>query len=371
MKRVPVVLQMTPRECGAACLAMVLTYYGRETTINECRKFLQSGRDGLTARAIAQAGRDLGLRVRAFSMEPASLAQVRTPAIIHWNFDHFMVLEHWSPKAVEVVDPATGRRRITPEEFGAGFTGVVLSMEPGANFQSQQAQDKISWRSYLRDLLKTPGSSGLLAQILCASALLMVLGLVFPIFTAVLVDTILPEQNLSMLTILGVGMIILVLAQVILTYLRSSLSLYLEARLDTELMLGFFEHVLMLPFRFFHERTSGDLLMRLGSVAVIREVLTSQTVSAVLDGTMAVFYLAVLMVWQPLFGLLALVFGIAEVLLLLASTRRLYELTERDLAAQAESQSYLVEALSGVATLKASASEDRPWTTGPISSSNS
>lgn len=359
MKRVPVILQMTPRECGAACLAMVLTYHGRETTINESRKFLQTGRDGLTARAIAQAGRDLGLRVRAFSLEPASLAEVRTPAVVHWNFDHFMVLEQWSPNAVEVVDPAIGRRRLTAEEFSAGFTGVVLTMEPGANFQQQRAQDKITWRSYLRDLLRTPGSSRLLAQILGASALLQVVGLVFPLFTMVLVDTILPAQDLSMLMILGIGMVVLVLGQVLLSYLRSALSLYLEARLDTELMLGFFEHVLMLPFRFFHERTSGDLLMRLGSVAVIREVLTSQTISAVLDGTMAIFYLVVLMIWQPLFGLLALLFGTVQAVLLLISTRRLYALTERDLAAQAESQSYLVEALSGVATLKASAAEDR------------
>ena len=99
--------------------------------------------------------------------------------------------------------------------------------------------------------------------------------------------------------------------------------------------------------------------MRLGSIAVIREVLTGETVSAILDGTMAVFYLAVLLFWQPLFGLLALIFGCIQVVLLLGSTRRLYELTERDLAAQAESQSYLVEALAGIATLKAAAAEDR------------
>ena len=74
MKRVPVILQMTPNECGSACLAMVLTYHGRETTINECRTYLDSGRDGLTARSIAQAARDLGLRVRAFSMEPENLS---------------------------------------------------------------------------------------------------------------------------------------------------------------------------------------------------------------------------------------------------------------------------------------------------------
>jgi len=359
MKRVPVILQMTPHECGAACLAMVLSYYGRETSLNECRTVLVAGRDGLTARAIAQAARDLGLRVRAFSLEPSSLAQVRAPAIVHWNFDHFLVLEHWSPQAVQVVDPAIGRRRISAAEFNAGFTGVVLTLEPGANFQRKRAQDRLSWRSYLRRLLQTPGASGLLAQILGATALLQVLGLAFPLFTMVLVDTILPEQDVSMLAIMGIGMVTLVVSQAILTYLRSAVALYLEVRLDIEVMLGFFEQVLTLPFRFFHERTSGDLLMRLGSTAVIREALTGQTVSAILDGAMVIFTFAILLFWQPLFGLLALIFGCVQVGLLLGSTRRLYALTERDLATQAESQSYLVEALKGIATLKASASEAR------------
>ena len=359
MKRVPVILQMTPHECGAACLAMVLTYYGRATTLNDCRQALGSGRDGITARAIAQAARDLGLRVRAFSLEPAGMAQLHLPAIVHWNLNHFLVVERWSPQAVEVVDPAIGRRRLSAEEFSAGFTGVVLTLEPGAGFRRQRAQGKLSWRSYLGRLLRMPGASRLLAQILGASALLEALGLVFPLFTLLVVDTILPAQGVSMLTMLGLGMVILVVAQVILTYLRSAVALYLEARLDIEVMLGFFEHVLRLPFRFFHERTSGDLLMRLGSIAVIREVLTGQTVSGLLDGALVVFYLAILLVWQPLFGLLTLVFGCVQIALLLGTTRRLYELTERDLAAQAESQSYLVEALSGMATLKAAASEDR------------
>jgi ATP-binding cassette subfamily B protein len=359
MKRVPVILQMTTQECGAACLAMVLTYYGRETTLNECRKYLPSGRDGITARAIAQAARDLGLRVRAFSLEPPGLAELRLPAIVHWNFDHFLVLERWSPQAVEVTDPAVGRRRLSAEEFSAGFTGVVLVMAPGPDFRPQRARDKLSWHSFLGRLLQTPGTRSSLAQILGASALLQILGLVFPLFTLIVVDMILPAQDLSLLTILGIGMVILVVAQVILTYLRGALALYLEARLDIGVMVGFFEHVLKLPFRFFHERTSGDLLMRLGSISLIREVLTSQTVSGILDGAMVVFYLVILLLWQPLFGLLTLVFGCVLVLLLLGTTRRLYELAERDLAAQAESQSYLVEALTGIATLKAAASEDR------------
>ncbi len=359
MKRVPVILQMTPNECGAACLAMVLTYYGHQTTVSECRRYLASGRDGVTARAIAQAGRDLGLRVSAYSLEPESLAEVRCPAIVHWEFNHFLVLEQWTPDDVKVIDPAVGRRRLSAEEFSDGFTGVVLTLEPSAAFVRRKSGNKLSWRGYLTEILDAPGARGLVTQILIASGLLQLSGLVFPLFTMVLVDTILPAQDVGMLTVLGIGMLVLVLSQTVLGFLRSSLGLFLEARLDVEVMLGFFEHTLLLPFRFFQERTSGDLLMRLGSIAIIRDVLTGQLVSAVLDGSLVLIYLVILLIWWPLFGLVTLLFGCVQILLLWASNRRLYELTERDLAAQAESQSYLVEALTGVATIKASATEDR------------
>jgi ATP-binding cassette, subfamily B, bacterial len=359
VKRVPVILQMTPHECGAACLAMVLSYHGRETSINECREFLRSGRDGLTARSIADAGRELGMRVRAFSVEPSGLGQTALPAIVHWEFNHFLVVERWSDSYVQVVDPAVGRRRLSHEEFSDGFTGVVLVMEPEVGFTRRTARDKMSWRSYLGTLLATPGARGLLTQVLVVSVILQILGLVFPLFTMVLVDRVLPNQAYGMLTMLGAGMVCLVAAQVILGYLRSTLSLFLEARLDSEVMLGFFERVLRLPFSFFRERSSGDILARLGSISVIREVLTGQLVSVLLDGTMAVFYAVVLLVWQPLYGLFAMAVGLIQVLILLASRRPLYELTERDIAAQAESQSYLVEALTGIDTIKASASEDR------------
>lgn len=359
MKRVPVVLQMTHHECGAACLAMVLNYYGRAITLAETRLALPSGRDGLTARAIADAARHYGLRVRAFSLEPASLGQVRMPAIVHWDFQHFLVVERWSPKGVDVVDPALGRRHLTHDEFNAGFTGVVLTLEPGAGFRRQSAQDRLSWRGYLTQLLQTPGARGLLAQILGAAALLQVIGLAFPLVMKVLIDTVLPAQDASLLAMMGIGLVVLALAEVTLSYLRTGLALYLEIRLDIEVLLGFFEQVLTLPFRFFHERNSGDLMMRLGSTAVIRDMVTGQAIGTVLDGAMVAFYAVVLFLWQPLFGVIALLFGALQIWLLLGSTRRLYELSAHDLAAQAESQSYLVEALGGIATLKASASEDR------------
>jgi ATP-binding cassette subfamily B protein len=361
--RVPVLLQLSAVECGAACLAMILTYYGRQTRVAECRAAIGIGRDGVTARTIAQAARGYGLRVRAFSLELTDFQSLSLPAIAHWDFNHFVVVERWSSQAVEIVDPATGRRRLTAEEFEALFTGVVLTLEPSVHFARSRDQGapviQPAWRSYLQYILHTPGASGLLMQILSASVLLQVLGLTLPFGTKVLVDQLLPLQRADAMTILGIGLILVVLMQTVSSYLRAVLLIYLQARLDARMMLAFFEHLLTLPFAFFQQRSSGDLLMRLGSNLQMREAMTNQTLSIVLDGTLVVGYLSVLLVQAPTFGALVISFGLFQVALLLGTQRRMHGLAQRDLMAQAESQSYLVETLTGIATLKAAGAEGR------------
>ncbi len=356
--RVPVKLQLSALECGAACLAMILGYFGRPTQVAECRNLMGIGRDGATAETIAIAARTLGLRVKAYALEDlAEFRYVPLPAIAHWNFEHFVVIERWSPQQIDIIDPGSGRRRLSPIQFEAAFTGVVLTFEPGVNFDRQATRDRFSWYTYFSSyFFQTPG---ILLQILGASFLLQILGLALPILTQVLVDRILPDRHLDVMPILGMGMVILVLAQVVTHYLRATLLIFLQARLDSQLMLGFFEHLLTLPFRFFEQRTTGDLLMRLGSNAIIRETLTSQTLSVLLDGAFVLGYLILLLTQANWLGLTVLGIGSLQVAILVATTARMHDLMQQDLWAQAESQSYLVEALKGIETIKASGAEDR------------
>lgn len=359
-QRVPVILQMSMIECGAACLAMILSYFGRETRVSECRECFGLGRDGVTAKTIARVARHFGLRVKAYSLEPAEFKNVPLPAIAHWDFNHFVVVERWSPKKVEIIDPATGRRRLTAKEFDAGFTGVVLTLEPGAHFERSRSTARLTLRNYLIGMVKSWGTPGVLAQILGVSLLLQVFGLAVPALTKVIVDQILPFQIDNVMIPLGLGIIMLALAQLVMTYLRAALLIYLQGRLDAQMMLGFFEHILSLPFRFFQQRRSGDLLMRLEvSNIVIRETLTSQTASAILDGALVLLYLAILMAQAPVFVALVVGLGLIQVMILLGTSRLIASLTQRHLAAQAQSHSYVVEALTGIATLKASGTEDR------------
>jgi len=338
---------------------MILGHHGRPTRLEECRELCGTGRDGGTALTIAQAARKFGLRARGYRSESADLGSVDLPAVVHWNFDHFLVVERWTRRAVDVIDPGMGRRRLTAAEFDAGFTGVVLTFEPGAHFERRPAEKSFRWSSYLGYLLRTQRVAGPLGQILAASLLLQVLGLALPVFTKVIVDDVLPHQIGDVLPMLALGIVIWVLAQAVTGYLRAALLILIQGRLDSQLMLGFFEHMLSLPFRFFQRRTTGDLLMRLGSNVVLREVFTNQTMSAIFDGVLVIGYLALLLALSPFFGLVAFAIGLFQIGLLAGTTPMLHRLMQRDLMTQAESQSYLTEALKGVATLKASGAEDR------------
>jgi ATP-binding cassette, subfamily B, bacterial len=357
LRRVPVILQQTNSECGAACLAMILSYFGRKTSIEDCRECINTGRDGVKASVIARTAHTLGLRPRAFSGEPEHFRFVPLPAIVFWEFRHYVVVESWSPKRVEIIDPAVGRRSLTVEEFDAGFTGVILTFEPGVRFEPRSESRSKPWRTYFEYMLGVPGIRSVLAQILGASVLLQVLGLVLPVVTKVVVDTILPSRMLDLFMVMGLGLGVVVLMQVFTSYLRYALLIYLQARLDSQMMLGFFEHLFSLPLPFFQQRSTGDLMLRLNSNSIIREVLTNQTLAAMLDGSLILAYLTILLVQAPSFGLLVLVLGVLQISIPLILSTRVKALNQEVLKSDAESQGYLVEALNGIVTLKASGAE--------------
>lgn len=357
-RQLPIVLQMTTTQCGAACLTMVLNYYGRAVSLAELADQMDVGRDGTTALAIAQAARQHGLQVHAYTGEPAMFAELPLPVILHWNFSHFVVLEQWSAAGAVIVDPASGRRPVAPAEFDRSFTGVFLTLTPGATFTRRRATRKAAlWRQQLSRLLIQSGAWRTGLRALVATVALQGVAVTFPLLTKLIVDRVVPQQQLGLLPLLSAGIGMVVLMQLIIGFVRQSVLIRLQAEVDTGLMAGFLEHLLALPYRFYQQRTSGDLLMRLSSNSVMRELLTTQTISAVMDGVLVVTFLVILLYQAPTFGLLAVGIGLCQVLLLLASTSRMHDLAQRHLATQAETQAYLVEALAGINLVKATGAE--------------
>ncbi len=362
-RRLPVMLQLGAVECGAACLAMILCYYGHKTTIANVRERCQVGRDGLSALDLVQAARSYGLRVRAVSLQEDDLSHITCPAIVHWEFNHFLIVERVSAAWVEVVDPALGRRRLTMKEFFDGFTGIVLMLEPGVQFDRTTSTHRVSLASYACTYLKLAPLS--LLQILGASLLLQVFGLAVPLLTAVVINQVIPSQSQETLLLLAVGLLVLIIAQVVMTLLRSVVLLALQTRMDTHMMLGFFERLTSLPLRFFQQRSSGDLLARLSSNIVIRDTVSNQLISTLLDGSLVVTYLLILFRSSLFFGLVSLSIGVIQVVILLFSTRLIRPLAKQELVAQGKFHGYAAEALMGITTLKAAGAEQRAlehWT---------
>jgi ABC-type bacteriocin/lantibiotic exporter with double-glycine peptidase domain len=359
-RRVPLLYQMSMTECGAACLAMILTYYGRKTSVSEIRERCGVGRDGLSAFAIVRAARSYGLRTRAISVkEEKEFRFVSLPAIIHWNFNHFLVVENWSPGYVDVVDPALGRVRLSMEEFDQSFTGVVILLEPGTTFDRQGTPAKVNLRTYAASYIRQAPIAFL--QIIGASLLLQVFGLVTPILTKVTIDQIIPFGLKDVLVLLGIGMIIVLFAQLVTSLLRETVLLYLQTHIDMRMMLRFFEHLLTLPQSFFQQRSSGDILERMSSNLTIRDLLSNQLISTILDGSFVIVYFFILLSQSWLFSIFVLSIGLLQIALLLGTGRLVRRLSRRELTAQGKAQGYMAEALMGMTTLKTMGAEQQAF----------
>jgi ABC-type bacteriocin/lantibiotic exporter with double-glycine peptidase domain len=274
-----------------------------------------------------------------------------------------VVVERWSAKDVVLVDPARGRRHVTPQEFDENFTGVAITMEPGVHFDITESSPRLSLRQYLIQYAKqTPGT---LLQILGTSLLLQGLGLVSPLLTKFLLDQVLPVHLNSLMPLLAIGIVLLVCSQVAAMLLREWLLIFLRARIDMRMMLDFFERMLTLPYKFFQVRSSGDLLARMSSNTVIRDMLSNNLITALLDGSTVIIYFIILCWQAPPFAGLAIGLGLAQVVLLVCSSRAIHDLTHLELTAQGKTQGYMAEALSGMATLKAAGAEQQAletWT---------
>jgi ABC-type bacteriocin/lantibiotic exporter with double-glycine peptidase domain len=353
------VLQSSNAECGLACLSMILAFHRSPTPVRELREVCAPGRDGVSASGLLRAGRASGLQMAGYAATAESVGKLPLPSIAHWEGNHFVVVERISPHWVDIVDPRRGRRRLASAEFQAGLGKAVLTARPGDGFTPRSAAAEPFWRSYLRSLCRIPGTVRLLLQVLAVSVIAQVLVVAMPLATRTVVDDLPALRATALMTLLGIGIAVVTVAQLLTTLVRSSLLVYLQGRLDTAALLGFSAHLFRLPLRFFEQRSTGDIVTRFGSIAMLRDLMTGQTLGSLLDAVLVLAYLAVLVVLDVPVALAVLGVIVVVVALLIATTRSVRERMAADLATQAETQGYLVETLEGIATYKAAAAEDR------------
>ena len=352
---IPCIRQMEDADCGAACLAMVLGSFGKHVDLRELRDMTGANRDGVTALSIVNAARAYGLRARGVKADIGDLRHLPRGSILHWEFSHFVVFERTTRGGIRVIDPAHGRRVVPANDLRRAYTGVAIICEPSDDFDRGSSRAKGTWR-YLRPMLR---QSRNIARVIATSLLIRLAALGLPLLTALVVDEIVPRNDHRLLLVLTAGVGAVIGYSFLAAFLRANLLLELRTRLDMGLTMGFIDHLVKLPYSFFLRRSAGDLMMRLQSNTMVRDILATGTLSAVLDGSFASLYLILLFVVSPVLAVVVLVLALLQITVMVLAWRRNQRLMSGSLQAQADTQSYAYELLAGIETLKASGAEHR------------
>jgi len=287
----PTILQMEATECGAASLAMILARYKAFVPLEQLRSDCGVNRDGSKASNVVKAARMYGLSAKGFRMEPDELRKLKMPAILHWNFNHFVVLEGFKNGKVYINDPAAGKRVITEEELDMAFTGVVLTFEPGPEFKPMGVEPQL-----YRALFERLKGSELILSLICITGLFLVIpGLIIPTFSSIFIDDILLAGKDYWLRALVWGMVITGIIQALLTYIKSQYLLKMQTKIAIVTSGKFLWHVLRLPVQFFSQRYAGDISQRMQSNDSVAAFLSGQLASTAINCVMLVFYFALML----------------------------------------------------------------------------
>jgi NHLM bacteriocin system ABC transporter peptidase/ATP-binding protein len=350
---VPTILQLEAVECGAATLAMVLAHFGRWVALEELRLACGVSRDGSKASNMVKAATRYGLVAKGFKKEPAQLRDMPVPMILHWNFNHFVVLDGFRKGWAYLNDPATGPRRVTLEELDQAFTGVVLTFRPGEAFARGGARPGIiaAMRARLR------GAAGAVGFAVAAGAALVVPGLVAPAFSRVFVDQVLVKGLSGWTMALLAAMAAAGVMLAALTWMQQSQLLRLETRLALASSGRFLWHVLRLPIGFFTQRSAGEISSRVPINDRVAQLLSGELATTLLSLLVIVFYAAVMLQYDPLLTVVGILVAVLNVAALKWVSRRRTDISQRLQQDRGKLMGVAMGGLQTIETLKATGSE--------------
>jgi NHLM bacteriocin system ABC transporter peptidase/ATP-binding protein len=351
--RTPTILQMEAVECGAAALAIVLAHFGLWVTLEELRVACGVSRDGSKASNVVKAARDYGMEAKGYKREPQTLRTLQPPMILHWNFNHFVVLEGFRKGRVHLNDPASGPRVVTEEELDQAFTGVVLTFKPGSAFARRG--DPPSLIPALRSRLA--GTRAALAFVLLAGLALAIPGMVVPAFSKIFIDGILLEGHRDWLPPLLLGMGVAGLLLGALTFLQQSYLLRLETRMAVGGSSRFLWHVLRLPTEFFSQRFAGDISSRVAINDRVAQLLSRDLATNALGALMIAFYAVLLFQYDAVLTLVGIAVASLNVAALRYVSRRRVDGSRRLAQDQGKLQGTAIGGLQTIETLKATGGE--------------
>lgn len=355
-RELPLLSQSEAAECGLACLGMVAGFYGSHWTLQELRQQFSVSLAGTTLLDLMRFAEQLQLSGRPLRIELEQLAHLKAPAILHWDLNHFVVLKAVHGDRVTIHDPALGVRTMPLSEVSGHFTGVALELTPLTDFAEKPASSPVGFRDFWSSMTGLKRSLLMLGVL---SLLVQVFALISPYYIQLVVDDVLVSHDFVLLQVLLVGFGLVLVLDVLTQALRGWLLLQLGNTLHLQMATNFFHHLLRLPLEFFEKRHIGDVLSRFGSLQQVRDLLTTGMLEALIDGVMGVLLLVLLLVYSVPMTLLVLGFVLVYALLRVALYPTYRRVTEQQLVLQAREQSYQIETVRAMQTLKLFAGETR------------
>ena len=348
-RRLRPILQSEAAECGHACLAMIASHHGHRINLSGLRQLYPTSMKGATLAQLMAIASDLEIAPRAVRLELDEIDKLQTPAILHWDLNHFVVLESVDRKGASVLDPASGRRRFTMAELSRHFTGVALELAPTPDFEPVEAKVK----TRLSDLWsRLSNFRGALVQVFALSLLLQLTALLMPFFVQLTVDEAIGQGDTSLLLVLLIGFAIVYALNGVVAGLRSWVVLTLGESLSYQLGGNVVRHLMRLPLQYFERRHVGDLLSRIGSIQPIQALLTQGLVNVLIDSVLAVTTVIVMALISPTLMMLVVgttLFYLVFSLLLYPALRRR---TEEEIIARANEETYLLESMRAIRSIK-------------------
>ena len=353
--KVPVIMQMEALECGAACLAMVMAYYEKWVPLEQVRVDCGVSRDGSNAKNVLVAARSYGFVANGYRFEPNDFKKKgQFPCIIHWNFNHFVVLNGFKKDKAILNDPARGTYAVSMEEFDKAFTGICLMIEPGENFVPG-GKPKSVWK-FAASRLKGTGTA--IAFVVLSSLITVLIDIIRPGFSRVFMDRLLTGQNPDWFYPFLTGLTVISLIQIFVSAVQTVYSNKLNGKMAVVGNMTFLWKVLHMPMEFFSQRMAGDIQNRQNSNAVIAGSLINTFAPLALNFIMMMFYLVVMIRYSWLLTLVGVSSIVVNMLLSRIISAKRVNLSRVQMRDSAKLNSATVAGIEMIETIKSSGAEN-------------
>ena len=348
-RKLPLLLQNEAAECGLACLGMVSGFYEHRFDMLTLRRRFATTLKGATLEQLMDMAGRLQLASRPLRLDLHELRELRLPCVLHWNLNHFVVLQAVGRQHIVIVDPASGRRKVPLAELSRAFSGIALELWPLADFEEKDEARPVPLKKLVGHL---QGLWPAVVKILLLALCIEVFTLLSPLYLQWVLDQVVVSADRDLLTTLAIGFALVAILRVLTTALRGYLLMYVSSLASVQWQSNVFAHLLRLPTAYFEKRHIGDVASRFHAVDSIQQTLSSSFFSTVLDGIMGIAVLVMMMLYSWQLSLLSFLLVFLYLLLRVLWYSPLRAATEEGIIHAAAHDSNFLETIRGIKTIK-------------------